>query len=133
VGALGIVSGEFAPGVEVEKSRSLVYHDEEWADYYWSDDYDPEGPVVVEACAYLSLVINPEEAFYAVSDGVPSTSHYEWVEHVIDWNDQDNRTRKQVLKVFEKAAALAARPGSFDAVARKYLTEKGFNFDEDEN
>lgn len=129
VGALGVVSGEFTPSV---RYRDLVYQD----DWEWDDEYAVNDEIVIEACAYLVLVINPEAARSNLEDGcVPGRLHYrpwgwssyagEWLDLVINWNDDKSRKRKQVLEAFAKAAELAATPAKFETVAWKYLEKKG--------
>lgn len=127
VGALGVVSGEFTPGVVAEKGIGYFQYDE---DYHWADEYDSQGKVVSEACAYLSLVINPGRAFDLIDDGVPVDDSYGWLDVIINWNDAKSRKRKQVLDAFAAAAELAAKPEPFESIARKYLASKGFTEDE---
>lgn len=130
IGAMGIVSGEFTPGVIKEADdfpSSFLWAGLPLAEYYWQDDYDPQSEIVTQACAYLSLVANPERTFDLLYDGCPPEDSYEWTDVIINWNDASNRTRKQVLDAFAQAAELASKPGSFEAIARKHLVTQGYS------
>ncbi len=130
VGALGIVAGDFTPGVEMfDDTWDDDEYEEDWRDYYWVADYDDQNDLVYEACGYLALIIDPR----LIASNLGNWTTVELVPCdigttglVIDWNDDNSRRRKQVLNTFAKAAALASRPGTFDKVARKYLAENGY-------
>jgi hypothetical protein len=116
VGAIGLVSGEFAPG---------VYADH-YGQYYWTEEYEPETFVANEACAYLALAIDPRYVRDLIESDITVESYgWQYAERVIEWNAANSRTRKQVLATFAKAAELAARRGNFGSVAIKHLQSIG--------